>query len=123
MLFPIISGEWEDDPTKGFTHEEESLVINTLDPSFAFVEGAFSVKGGKKTCQALSGHMFGFTPYGDIQLCVAFPDGFGDIRDKPLRGLLDDMYAHPIYVANEGSNTCSTKGLDRESAEVLDRVC
>lgn len=113
VLFPIISGEWEDNPEQAFTHEDEQLVINNIDHSFAFIEGAFSVQKGEKVCQALTGHMFGFTPYGDIQLCVAFPDGFGSIREKSLRELLDDMYHHPIYQANKNSNCCATKGLDR----------
>jgi len=113
ILFPIISGNWELQKEKEFTEEEKSFVIKNIDPSFAFIEGAYSVKNDKKICQSLHGKMFNISPEGDMQICVAFPDTFGNVRDKPLRELLDDMYSHPTYLKNKGGNCCSTLGLER----------
>lgn len=111
ILFPIISGRWEQDKTKEFTEEEKRSVIDNLDYSFAFIEGAYSVRKKKKVCQSLSGKMFNISPYGDVQLCVTFTESFGNVRDKPLADLLKGMYSHPIYVKNKDGSCCSTGGL------------
>ena len=113
ILFPIISGRWEQDKRKEFSEEEKKLVIDNIDYSFAFIEGAYSVKRGKKVCQSLSGKMFNISPYGDIQLCVTFPDSFGNIKDTPLSDLLEGMYSHPVYLKNKDGSCCSTTGLAR----------
>ncbi|OGS17888.1 MAG: hypothetical protein A2219_01775 [Elusimicrobia bacterium RIFOXYA2_FULL_50_26] len=114
ILFPIISGKWEHDQAKEFTDEEKRLVIENIDPSFAFIEGAYSVRNKKKVCQSLSGKMFNISPYGDIQLCVTFPDTFGNIKDKSLQKLLKEMYSHPVYRKNKNGSCCSTAGLVRK---------
>lgn len=113
ILFPIISGNWEAKKEKEFTDEEKSHVIENIDPSFAFIEGAYSVKSGKKICQSLNGKMFNISPEGNIQICVAFPDLFGNVREKPLLDLLHGMWSNPIYLSNKGGNCCNTRGLIR----------
>ena len=117
ILFPIISGNWEEQKKQEFTEEEKSLVIEQIDPSFAFIEGAYSVKNGKKVCQSLHGKMFNISPEGNLQICVAFPDTFGNVRKKPLKDLIYGMWAHPIYVKNKGGNCCSTLDLIRADSD------
>ena len=112
ILFPIISGRWEKGKELEFTEAEKKLVMDNLDYSFAFIEGAYSVKNGKKTCQSLSGKMFNISPYGDVQLCVTFPQNFGNVKNTSLADVLKDMYNHPTYLKNKGRNTCSTDGLE-----------
>ena len=114
ILFPIISGSWEEKAEQEFTDEEKALVIDNLDPSFAFIEGAFSVIKGKKVCQSLNGKMFDISPQGDLQICVAFHDLFGNVREMHLRDALNNMWNHPTYLRNKGGNCCSTRGLIRE---------
>lgn len=113
ILFPIISGRWEQDKIKEFTEEEKRLVIDNIDYSFAFIEGAYSVRNKKKVCQSLSGKMFNISPYGDVQLCVTFPESFGNVKEAPLKDLLKRMYSHPIYLKNKDTSCCSTTGLKR----------
>ena len=113
ILFPIISGKWVNDKKKEFTEEEKEVVIDNIDTSFAFIEGAYSVRNGKKVCQSLDGKMFNISPYGDIQLCVAFPDTFGNVKDVPLADLLKGMYSHPVYLKNKNGSCCSTTELKR----------
>lgn len=113
ILFPIISGMWVKDKEKMFFEEEKRKVIEYLDPSFAFIEGAYCVVKGEKICQSLRGKMFHLSPYGDIQICVAFPDIFGNIRNTPLDKLLKDMYSHSTYLKNKNGNCCSTLDLKR----------
>lgn len=115
ILFPIIAGKWEQSNDKEFTEEEKAFVIENIDPSFAFIEGAYSVKNGKKVCQSLHGKMFNISPEGKIQICVAFPDTFGNVREKPLAELIHDMWSHPTYLKNKGGNCCNNLGLIRES--------
>jgi len=111
ILFPIISGEWIDSDTRGFSQEEVEEVVDSIDPSFVFIEGAFSVKNKRKVCQSLNGKMFNISPYGEIQLCIAFTNVFGNVKDTPLEELLIGMYNHPIYIKNKGSSCCSTRRL------------
>lgn len=113
ILFPIIAGQWETDKEKEFTEVEKNLVIENIDPSFAFIEGAYSVKKGKKVCQSLHGKMFNISPEGDLQICVAFPDTFGNVREKPLEQLIYEMWSHPTYLKNKGGSCCSTLDLIR----------
>ncbi len=113
ILFPILSGKWEDEKKKELTEEEKAHVINSLDPSFAFIEGAYSVVKGQKSCQSLSGHMFNISPYGDVQLCVVYPESFGNLKAKPLAQVLADMYSHPTYLKNKGGSCCNTTELAR----------
>lgn len=113
ILFPIISGRWEQDNTKEFNEEEKRLVIDNIDHSVAFIEGAYSVRNKKKVCQSLSGKMFNISPYGDVQLCVTFPDSFGNIKEKPLSEILGGMYCHPTYLKNKDGSCCSTSGLKK----------
>lgn len=112
ILFPIISGRWEKGKELEFTEAEKKLVMDNLDYSFAFIEGAYSIKNGKKTCQSLAGKMFNISPYGDVQLCVTFPQSFGNVKNAPLADILKAMYNHPIYLKNKGRNTCSADGLE-----------
>ena len=113
VLFPIISGEWAAEDKREFTQEEAGRVIDNIDPAFAFIEGAYSVKNKKKVCQSLRGKMFNISPYGEIQLCVAFTDVFGNLKEAPLKDLLKGMYSHPTYLKNKDSYCCSTTGLKR----------
>ena len=115
ILFPIISGRWEQSGNKEFTENEKAFVIDNIDPSFAFIEGAYSVKKGKKVCQSLRGKMFNISPEGNIQICVAFPDTFGNIRQTPLAELIHYMWGHPTYLKNKGGNCCNNLGLIREN--------
>ena len=118
ILFPIISGNWEEKKEKEFTEEEKRHVIKHIDPSFAFIEGAYSVRNGEKICQSLNGKMFNISPEGNIQICVAFPDLFGNVREKPLIDLIHGMWSHPTYMKNKGGNCCNTKGLARPGKSV-----
>lgn len=111
ILFPIISGEWVKKKEIELGEEEKRFVIEHLDPAFSFIEGAYSVVHKQKVCQALSGKILNISPYGDIQLCVAFPNTFGNIKDDGLKDLIYRMWAHPIYQKNKNGSCCSTEDL------------
>jgi len=113
ILLPMLSGKWAGDKKVGFTEEEESQVIGNLDLSFAFIEGAFAVVKKKKVCQALTGKVINISPYGQLQLCVIYPDVFGNVKDTPLKDLLIGMWNHPTYIKNKGRRICSTTALKR----------
>ncbi len=111
VLFPIISGEWVKQKEVELNEQEKSAVIEAIDPSFVFVEGAYSVVKGRKVCQALSGKMINISPYGDIQICVAFPNSFGNVVREGLRPALEKMWGHSIYQKNKDGSCCSTDDL------------
>lgn len=111
ILFPIISGEWVKKKEIELSDEEKRFVIDHIDPAFAFIEGAYSVVKKKKVCQALSGKILNISPYGDMQLCVAFPNSFGNLKQDNLPDLIHRMWAHPIYQKNKNGSCCSTEDL------------
>jgi len=113
VLFPIISGEWVDTKDVALSEEEKREVIDAIDPSFAFIEGAYCVKNKKKICQALSGKIINISPYGDMQLCIAFPDTFGNVVETSLEDSIRSMWNHPIYLKNKNGDCCSTRELKR----------
>ncbi|HBR14564.1 MAG TPA: hypothetical protein DD723_03340 [Candidatus Omnitrophica bacterium] len=111
ILFPIIAGEWVKAKENEFTDEEKRGIIENIDPSFAFIEGAYSVVKKNKVCQALSGKMLNISPYGDLQLCVAFTNTFGNVKEQSLETLMKAMRRHPIYQKNKDGSCCSTTEL------------
>jgi MoaA/NifB/PqqE/SkfB family radical SAM enzyme len=111
ILFPIISGKWLENKKMALLLTEQKQILDSLDYSFAFIEGAFSVIKGKKICQSLIGKMFNISPYGDVQLCVTYPKSFGNIKEKRLKDVLHDMYTHKIYTENVGRSCCSSNDL------------
>ncbi|MFH0753214.1 MAG: radical SAM protein [Candidatus Omnitrophota bacterium] len=111
ILFPIIAGEWVKKKEVELTEAEKEHVIAGIDPAFAFIEGAYSVSGQKKVCQALKGKMINISPKGELQLCVAFPHVFGNVKDVPLKEAVHQMWKHPIYRKNMNDSCCSTEDL------------
>ncbi|MCJ7616588.1 MAG: radical SAM protein [Desulfobacterales bacterium] len=117
ILFPIISGEWENTTMIEFTEAEKKRVIDNIDTSYAFIEGAFSVRKKQKVCQALSGKILNISPYGDIQLCSAFTDIFGNVKDMPLAELIKVMWSHPTYLENKNRSCCNNDRLRRQEKD------
>ena len=37
------------------------------------------------------------SPYGDVQPCCFMPLSFGNIREEPLKTILERMWKHPMY--------------------------
>jgi len=111
VLFPIISGKWLKNKKRALDLIEQKQVLDSIDYSFVFIEGAFCVDKGMKICQSLTGKMFNISPYGDVQLCVIYPKSFGNIKNKSLKGILYSMYNHFIYLKNESRSCCDTDGL------------
>jgi len=111
ILFPIIAGEWVKQKDVELSDAEKAGVIGAIDPAFAFIEGAYSVQAGHKVCQALKGKLINISPKGDLQLCVAFPHAFGNVKDAPLEEAVRKMWEHPIYKKNENDSCCSTEDL------------
>ncbi|MBF0330984.1 MAG: radical SAM protein [Candidatus Omnitrophica bacterium] len=111
ILFPIIAGEWVKQKDVELTEKEKEHVIAGIDPAFAFIEGAYSVSRQKKVCQALKGKLVNISPRGELQLCVAFPHVFGNVKDMPLEDAIRKMWQHPIYRKNMNDSCCSTEDL------------
>lgn len=102
ILFPSKSGRWAEAKEEVFTSEEEASLMDTLDASFCFIEGAFSVADKKKVCQALRKKIFFISPYGDVQVCVAIPKPFGNLRNSTLEGAVKGMWNSPVFDENKG---------------------
>ncbi|MCA9408469.1 MAG: radical SAM protein [Candidatus Omnitrophica bacterium] len=121
ILLPILSGQWVQKLDMGLNDEEKALVIENIDHSFVFIEGAYSVVKKKKVCQALTGKVINISPYGDMQLCIAYTNTFGRLsRQNRLNILIQNMWKHKTYVMNENKACCSTVALQTGVEEFKD---
>lgn len=102
ILFPSKAGRWSEAKEEVFSPKEEAALMNSLDSSFCFIEGAFSVDGKKKVCQALRKKLLFISPYGDVQICVAISQPFGSVRNDTLEGALKAMWNNPVFVKYKG---------------------
>lgn len=101
ILFPSQAGRWNENKEIILSDAEQVAVIDSLDSSFCFIEGAFSVECKKKVCQALRKKMLYISPYGDVQVCVAINKSFGNVRNCSLQEAIKGMWSHPSFVKNK----------------------
>ena len=99
ILFPILSGNWINRTEEKLSVEEEEVVRNLLDPSFVYLEDAFSMaRNASKRCSALDKNFFYISPMGDVQLCPAIPIVFGNIRNVELPTIVNKMWNHYLAI-------------------------
>lgn len=52
---------------------------------------------GEPECHLQTGEYFHVNAYGDVMGCQYIPLKFGNLRDRPLRRVLDEMYDSPLF--------------------------
>lgn len=75
-----------------------------INEEFIYFENRYSYIDELKTyrgyCPCFSKKQFSITWYGDVVPCVANILSFGNIREKPLEDILEDMWNHEIFKFN-----------------------
>ena len=90
VLLPYLAGRWLRSEQELLTDEEKERVRRIVDRSFAYL-GTMSTN-----CLCADRQLIFISPYGDVQPCGLVPFGFGNVREKPLPAILEDLYAHPF---------------------------
>ncbi|MFH1397322.1 MAG: radical SAM protein [Candidatus Omnitrophota bacterium] len=107
ILFPIMSGRWSNNFDEALNAQEKEMVLDLLDPGFVYLESPlFSIKGGKKVCEAINKKMFYISPCGDAQICYAIPVSFGNIKEKRLGDIIDQMWSSVFFRSIDKSYDC-----------------
>jgi MoaA/NifB/PqqE/SkfB family radical SAM enzyme len=100
ILLPMLSGKWADTPETLLTSEDLMLVQSCVRPGFVYIESGFSCLSGAarlKRCSAASKDVIYISPYADVQICYTIPHSFGNLREAPLRSIVDSMWKHELF--------------------------
>jgi MoaA/NifB/PqqE/SkfB family radical SAM enzyme len=72
---------------------QEQCLIRDIDHSIAYFKGI----PAPKNCGIFTKSTFYISPYGEVQPCAFLPLSFGNIRKRPLRVILNEMWGHEIF--------------------------
>ncbi|MDD5609960.1 MAG: radical SAM protein [Candidatus Omnitrophica bacterium] len=113
MLLPILSGKWHNKEEYLLSETERREAIKYLDPGFVYLESGFSYKKNKLNrikCSAGNKETIYIAPSGDVHPCYAVPYSFGNIREDPIKDIINHMwnidlfknFPHGDCIANHG---------------------
>ena len=107
ILFPLMAGRWRDSLAEMLSASEKRKVYGLLNPGFVYLESPlFSVKNGKKVCEALDKKMIYVSPRGDVQICYTVPFSFGNVNDEPLRVIIERMWNSELFKSVKNNCDC-----------------
>lgn len=107
ILFPLMSGRWRNNTGELLNAREKKIVYDLLEPGFVYLESPlFSLKNGKKVCEALDKRMFYVSPYGDVQICLTVPFSMGNIQNEPLEKIMNRMWSSEIFNSTDNNHDC-----------------
>lgn len=107
ILLPLHSGRWLDNRDEFLSQEEKNIVFNLLEPGFVYLESPlYSLKKGKKVCEALDKKIIFISPYGDIQICYTVPFSFGNVQEKKLEDLISGMWDSIFFNSINNNYDC-----------------
>lgn len=100
IIFPTLAGGLLARKDMLLTEAEAASVRKLLEPGFVYLES--SDHGGRKKeryCAALRRKFFHISCYGEVQPCPFVPVTFGNVRERPLKEILERMFVHPMFSA------------------------
>jgi MoaA/NifB/PqqE/SkfB family radical SAM enzyme len=107
ILLPLMSGKWSKRNDELLGEKEKALVYKLLDPGFVYLESPlYSMKKGKKVCEALDKKMIYISPSGDLQACYAVPVSFGNINAEPIKGIMARMWKSKLFEEVDNDYEC-----------------
>lgn len=105
ILLPVFSGKMREN--RGLNKKEMQKLKNILEPGFAYLETtSCSSKNSSHFCAARKKKFFYISPYGEVQPCPFVPISFGKVNKKPLKDILNKMWAS--YLLNKNHFRCIT---------------
>ncbi|MFX1454963.1 MAG: radical SAM/SPASM domain-containing protein [Promethearchaeota archaeon] len=96
-LLPTPAGRWLHETEVMLTPEEKGKVWDLTDFPYVCRDFYFQTQFSSQ-CRGVADKAYMYiSPYGDVQPCCFMPLSFGNIREDPLKTVLDRMYQHPMY--------------------------
>ncbi|MFW9825335.1 MAG: radical SAM/SPASM domain-containing protein [Candidatus Thorarchaeota archaeon] len=96
-LLPTPAGKWLHETEVMLTPEEKGKVWALTDFPYVCRDFYFQTQFSSQ-CRGVADKAYMYiSPYGDVQPCCFMPLSFGNIREDPLKTVLDRMYQHPMY--------------------------
>lgn len=96
ILPPLLTGKWLRAENLRLDAEELKLLNGLLRKGFSYLEDDY--------CMSINKKIVYVSPYGDVQPCCYVPFSFGNVKDTPLKTILDKLWKHPMYGAK--TKTC-----------------
>ena len=105
-LLPTPAGKWLHETDVLLTPEEKEKVWALTDYPYVSRDFYFQTQFSSQ-CRGVADKVYMYiSPYGDVQPCCFMPLSFGNIREEPLKTILDKMYKHPMYSHECMPNQC-----------------
>ena len=105
-LLPTATGRWLHNPEVKLNREEERKVRKIVDFPYVCRDFYFQTQSSSQ-CRGLSDNVYFYiSPYGDVMPCCFIPLTFGNVRDEPLKEILDRMWSHPMFSENWVKKEC-----------------
>lgn len=104
IMLPLLSGKWAKAEEVLLNKNERQYVFNLIGDGLCYIESpVFSIKNGKKICEALNKNMIYISATGDLQPCYTVPVSFGNVFETKLPIILNKMWQSDFF-----------KGIDNE---------
>ena len=105
-LLPTPAGRWLHHPEVALNREEQRKVRSIVDFPFVCRDFYFQTQTSAQ-CRGLSDNVYFYiSPYGDVQPCCFMPLAFGNIREEPLKDILDRMWSHEMFSEDWTNKEC-----------------
>ncbi|MFX1303027.1 MAG: radical SAM/SPASM domain-containing protein [Promethearchaeota archaeon] len=96
-LLPTATGRWLHNPEVKLTSEEERKVRKIVDFPYVCRDFYFQTQTSSQ-CRGLADKVYFYiSPYGDVMPCCFMPLTFGNVREEPLKTILDRMWNHSMF--------------------------
>jgi len=100
ILLPMLSGKWGQQNEELLTPSELDYVFKCIEPGFVYLESGFSsynAKFGRRKCSATEKEIIYISPSGEVQMCYTVPTTFGNIRERKLDEIIENMWRHDSF--------------------------
>lgn len=113
IMLPLLSGKWAKAEEVILNNEERNEVFALTGDGLCYIESpVFSIKNGKKVCEALNKNMIYISPKGDLQACYTVPVTFGNVFEKDLNTLLAKMWNSDFFNSIDNEHDCIMNNPD-----------
>jgi MoaA/NifB/PqqE/SkfB family radical SAM enzyme len=103
---PTPSGRWLHNVDVTLTPEEEEDLRNLVDFPSVYRDFHFQNQDSSQ-CRGMADKQYAYiSPLGEIQPCSFMPLSFGNIREEPVKTILERMWKHPMFGERCVSEAC-----------------
>ncbi len=96
-LLPTPAGRWLYNVDVKLSPQEEERVRRIAEYPFVCRDFYFQNQASSR-CRGIADKEYVYiSPYGDVQPCCFMPLTFGNVKEEPLKVILDKMWSHPMY--------------------------